>query len=171
VTTQADLFQETSQKFCIDACAILDFWGSMPGYPRPYDVEVQRFNKLWNHIASQIEAGVIILPRVIYDEVVKTTKNELAKWLKKRRKLFVDYVDAQQELAEIVNKVEFYTTSKASLHDAILIAVAKKRKITVITSEKRASSLNLKKPKIPNVCEEIGVDWLSLVDYFKQEGL
>lgn len=171
MTTQTNLFQEGNQKYCIDACAILDFWGSIEGYKRPYDVEVTEFMKIWQHIATKIDEGVIILPMVIYDEVIKTTKPELKEWLNARKNLFVDYDDAEVELTEIVNEFDIYTTPKASLHDAILVAIAKKRGIKVITSERKSNPTNKRKPMIPNVCEEVDVKWLSLPDYLKEAGL
>lgn len=169
-TAQMNIFQEANQKYCIDACAILDFWGSVD-YPRPYDVEVKEFRKLWDHIASQIDEGFIILPYPIYEQVAVTTKPELKQWLDARKALFPDYEDAGDELAEIVNKFDIYTTTKASLEDAILVAVAKKKGIEVITSERKSNPTSYQNPKIPNVCEEIDVKWKSLPDYFKVAGL
>lgn len=169
-TAQTNIFQEANKKFCIDACAILDFWGSVD-YPRPYDVEVKEFRKLWDHIATQIDEGCIILPYPIYEQVAVTTKPELKRWLDARKALFPNYEDAESELAEIVNKFDIYTTTKASLEDAILVAVAKQKSIAVITSERKSNPTNYQNPKIPNVCDAVTVKWKSLPEYFKLVGL
>lgn len=168
---QVDLLQEVNQKYVIDACAMLDFWGSVAGFTRAYDVDILAFRKIWDHIAQLVLDGVILIPEVIYEEVDKTTVKEFHEWLLEHKSLYVGYDDAMEELAEIVQEVEIYTTEKVSTNDAIVIAIAKHKGLTVITSEKKGPALNLNKPKIPNVCDEFGVDWLNLPDFFKAEGL
>lgn len=168
---QMNLIQEVNQRYVIDACSLLDFWGSLKDYRRVYDVEVASFRKIWEYIAEQIADGVIILPTVIHGEVDKTTVKEFHEWLLKHKKLCVDHNEAIVELAEIVNKIPFYTTDKASLHDAIVVATAKYRKLTVITSERKSPALNLTKPMIPNVCDEMKVECITLPEYFVREGL
>ncbi len=168
---QTDLLQELNQKYVIDACSLLDFWGSIKDYRRVYDVEVDSFRKIWDYIAQQIADGTIILPTVIHGEVDKTTVKEFHEWLLKHKKLCMDHDEVTAELAQIVNKIPIYTTSKASLPDAILVAIAKNRGLTVITSEHKDAVLNINKPMVPNVCEELGVKWVSLPEYFVKENL
>lgn len=170
-SSQANMFQEANQKYCIDACAVLDFWGSVDLFRRPYDIRVQGFRKLWDHIANQIDEGYIVLPYPIYEELRKTSKPELKKWLDARKSLFPRYDTAQNELAEIVNKFHIYTTEKGSLNDAILVAIAKQRGLQVITSEKKDKITNPTAPKVPNVGEEVGVKCKSLPEYFEENGL
>lgn len=168
---QVDLLQEVNQKYVIDACAMLDFWGSIAGFRRPYDIDIAAFRKIWEHIAQLVLDGVILIPEVIYQEVDKTTIKEFHEWLLKHKSLYVEYDDAIDELAAIVQKIEIYTTDKVSINDAIVVAIAKKKGLTVITSERKSSQLNLNKPKVPNVCDEFDVAWLNLPDFFKAEGL
>lgn len=168
---QLNLLQELNQKYVIDACSLLDFWGSIKGYRRVYDIEVATFRRMWERIAGQIADGTIILPTVIHEEVDKTTLKEFHEWLLKHKDLCVHHDEALVELAEIVNKIPFYTTNKASLHDAILVATAKHRKLIVITSERRSPTLNMTKPMVPNVCYEMKVECITLPEYFVKEGL
>lgn len=168
---QVDLTQVLSQKYVIDSCAMLDFWGSIPGFKRPYDIEVQSFRDVWNKISGMVDSGTIIIPEVIFKEVDETTVEEFHKWLLAHKKLFVDYDDCLTELAEIINEFKFYTTNKASLNDAILIAVAKQRDLTVITSEKKSFPTNYKKPMIPNVCEFFKVPCMNLPEFLIAENL
>ncbi len=168
---QINLLQEVNQKYVIDACSLLDFWGSLKNYRRVYDIDVALFRKIWEHIAEQIVDGTIILPTVIHSEVDKTTVKEFHEWLLKHKDLCINHDEATAELAEIVNKIPIYTTDKASLHDAILVATAKHRNLIVITSERKSPTLNLNKPMVPNVCDELGVKWISLPEYFIEEGL
>jgi len=167
---QLDLLQEVNQKYVLDACAMLDFWGSISGFRRTYDIEIDAFRKIWEQIAQMVLDGTILIPFVIYEEVDKTTVKEFHDWLLKHKNLYVDFEDAAAELAEIVQKIEIYTTDKVSINDAIVVAIAKQKGLTVITSERKSPTLNLAKPKVPNVCEEFGVQWLNLPDFFKVEG-
>lgn len=171
MTDQVDLLQSANQKYVIDSCALLDFWGSVKGYRRSYDVDVQSFRVIWNHMADQVANGIILVPEVVYKEVDKTTVKEFHKWLLSLKNLFIETDEAVTELGAIVQEIPFYTTAKANLQDAILVAIAKNRKLTVITSEHKEPSLNYKKPMIPNVCDKFNVKWLSLPQYFKEEGL
>jgi hypothetical protein len=171
MSAQGNLFQEGNQEFAIDACAILDFWGSIPGYTRKYDIGVKQFRVLWEFIATKIDEGVILLPKVVYDEIIVSTNKEFTDWLKTRETLCVDFDDSKIELAEIVNKFEIYTTPKASLQDAQLVSIAKKRGVAVITSESKSDPISYSDPKIPNVCEEVNVNWFNLPDFFKHVGL
>ena len=47
--------------------------------------------------------------------------------------------------------------------------MAQNRKLVVVTAEKWGQSI--KNPKLPFVCEEFGVRWLSIVDFLVEEGL
>lgn len=168
---QIDLFQEANQKYVIDSCALLDFWGSVPGYPRAYDIDVPSFREVWNKVAVLVSDCVVVIPEVVYKEVDETTVEEFHKWLLSQRKKFLDYDDSLEELAEIVNEFKIYTTNKASLNDAILMAIAKHRKLTVITSERKHDPTSYNKPMIPNVCEFFKIRCISLPEFFKEMGI
>jgi Domain of unknown function (DUF4411) len=168
---QIDLLQEASQKYVLDACAMLDFWGSIPGYKRPYDVNVQSFHDLWDKIANLVSNGVVLIPEVIYKEVDETTVQEFHKWLLSKKRLYVDYDDCMAELGEIVNEFKFYTSNKASLNDAVLVAIAKHRQLTVVTSERKSVPISYKKPMIPNICEFFKVPCMNLPEFLEAEGL
>lgn len=168
---QIDLLQELEQKYVIDSCALLDFWGSIPGYRRTYDIEVPSFREIWNKVAALVANGIILIPEVIFKEVDETTVEEFHKWLLSQHKKFVDYDDSLTELAEIVNEFKIYTTNKASLNDAILIAIAKHRGLTVVTSERKHDPTSYTKPMIPNVCEFFKVPCISLPDFLKAEDI
>jgi len=164
---QPNLFQ----KYCIDACAILDFW-EIQNKTRPYHVKVKSFRVIWDYISKEIEEGSIILPKIVADEVKLVTDNpELKEWLKKHEKRFCDHDDSTEELQKIVSKYNIYTKIKGSLADAVLIAIAKTRGLTVITQEIYVKNQSMVSPKIPNVCEEFSVKWMNLPEFFEAEGL
>ncbi len=156
-----------TQQYCIDACAILDFW--RPQRP-PYDVRVKKFRSLWDHISDRIEKEIIVLPKAVAEEVL-TENAELDKWLKEHKSLFVKNEDCVSELGKVVQMYDIYTKDKASLPDAILVAVAISQGLTVITSEKHVPVPSPYNPKIPNVCEDFTVSWMNLPGFFAAEGL
>lgn len=166
--SQSNLFQ----KYCFDACAILDFWDVRPK-TRPYHVKVKSFRTIWEHISSEVEKGTIIIPKIVAEEV-KSEDAELKEfndWLEYHKKAFVDHNHCILELQKIVSKYPIYTSNKGSLVDAIVVAIAMSCSITVITSENYSTPHNPVKPKIPNVCEDFSVKWLHLPEFFKEEGL
>ena len=162
-TSQNSLFN----KYCIDACAILDFWGSSSSYRRPYDVNVKKFSELWEYIAERIELGQIILPSFILRQIDGTYKQELKNWIKDIKGQCPDLDSPYPELEKIVNEFPAYTTARESMEDAQLVALAARRKLCVITSERISQGGT----KIPNVCEYMLVDWKSLPEYLESEGL
>lgn len=155
------------EKYCIDTSAILDFW-SNDRYT-PYPLKVGKFMQLWKFIEVKVTEGVIVIPKVVHSEL--TTRNkELKEWLNKNKKSFIDEREYIPELKSIVNHEDFYTTDRASLNDAHIIAIAMGRRITVVTSEKYDNTPSKVKPKIPNICEALSVDCINLSDFFEREG-
>lgn len=166
--SQSNLFQ----KYCIDACAILDFWDTNPK-TRPYHVKVKSFRTIWNYIASKVENGSIVIPKIVADEIISGNDDiqELREWLTKHKKIFVEHDFCVAELQIIVNKYQIYTTQKGSFTDAVVIAIGLSSNLVVITSENYSLQHNPVKPKIPNLCDDFGVKWMHLPEFFKEEGL
>lgn len=156
------------QNYCIDTSAILDFWDFENN--RPYDIKVKKFRELWDHISSRIQNGTIVVPKAVAKELTPYN-DELKEWKISNNRLFSDHDDCLGDLGKIVNKYTIYTTNKVSLNDAIVVAIASTRNLTVITSEKLAPNHSAVRPKIPNVCEEFSVNWLNLPNYFAAENL
>lgn len=161
--------QPLTPKYVIDTNVVLDFWGSIPGHTRNYDVDVKAFRTLWDFIAAKIVSGEILLPTMVAKELSFTVKEELQEWLKENESIFVAHDDCLSELTEIINNFENYTKSKSQLTDAIVIAVAKKKNIIVITSERKKTTVSIKNPYIPNVCESVGVKSLKIAEFLIEE--
>ncbi|MGH9781246.1 MAG: DUF4411 family protein [Candidatus Acidiferrales bacterium] len=45
--------------------------------------------------------------------------------------------------------------------------MAKARRLTVVTAEK--ASGNLTKPKIPDVCKDLGISCIEIIDFFRTQ--
>jgi len=162
---QPNLFQQ----YCIDACAILDFWDAQIR-TRPYHVKVEAFRRIWNHVSSKVESGSIVVPKIVASEIT-TQNDELKEWLDSHKKTFLSHNHCIGELQKIVNAYSIYTTNKGSLADAVVVAIAMSNNLIVVTSEVHSSQHSKIKPKIPNVCDDFSVKWMNLPEFFEAESL
>lgn len=152
-------------KYVIDTNVVLDFWGSIPDQIRNYDVDVKAFRAIWDYIAAKIIAGEILLPKAVAKELSYTVKPELQEWLTENENSFVDHDDCENEISEIVTHYDSYTKSRSQLTDALVVAIAKKHGLRVITSERKKTTVSMKSPYIPNVCETVSVKSLKIAEF------
>lgn len=152
-------------KYVIDTNVVLDFWGSIPGQIRNYDVDVKAFRQIWDHIAIMIINGEILMPKAVAAELHLTVKPELKQWLEENENKFLEHDDCLEELTLIVDNFDNYTKSKSQLADAIVIAMALKNELTVITSERKKINVSLKNPYIPNVCDKVGAKSIKIAEF------
>ena len=157
-----------TEEYCIDSCCLIDFWAD-PAEQRPYSKDA--FPAHWNHIEKCIGSGRIISARAVYDELENTKNDDFKKWLSSRRSIFVP-LDADQVaiVRQIVTKYDAYTKGSPKA-DPILVALAKSRGLKVITSEKKRATPSPNMPDIPNLCEEFGVECVSIVQFSIDEGI
>lgn len=155
-------------KYCFDTSSIFDFWLEGNKTSRPYHVKVDSFRKIWVNISKMIEGEVIVVPKVVGDELIYGNP-ELIAWVKSHRKLFVPHSECKQELTKIVNEFQAYASKRLNkLHDAIVIATAMRRNLTVVTSETFAyPQQSEENPKVPNVCEHFKIKWMNLPEFFE----
>ncbi len=159
------------QKYCIDACAILDFWDTQTR-TRPYHVKVKSFRAIWEYISSKVDDGTIVVPKIVAEEIKSIPGNdELKNWLDRNKGKFIGHSTYLGELQKIVQKYPIYTKDRGSLEDALVIAISMGNNLTVITSEVLVKQHSPIKPKIPNVCEDFSVKWMNLPEFFEAEGL
>ena len=126
------------------------------------------FPSLWAKIETGVSAGVIFTLDMIYDEIQATAKKDdrLAKWIKETRVAHPSFVldtsaDIQTEAIELINKFKLQNNA-----DPFLVAAAKKHGMTVVTAEKL--NPQLAKPKVPNLCQDLGVPCITLLELIKQ---
>ena len=154
------------QRYCLDSSFLLDFW-SDEGL-RPRDV----YLGIWEAVDEGVREGAIISPALVRNEVRDTTDPELKKWLATCGSMFVQLDRAQiAALEEIVRKFPAYAEEVRNLADPAVIALAKVKGLTVLTSEKWVSNPGPTKPKIPNVCEDFGVKCLDIDNYCRAESI
>jgi Domain of unknown function (DUF4411) len=128
------------------------------------------FVTLWSSIESMITNGDI--------RCVDEVRNELARrddaihdWAKSQPDLFVpltgDVQLAAREVLAAHPRLVGVGGGRNSA-DPFVIALARSQSGVVVTEE--TLSGNISKPRIPDVCDAMGVPWLNLVRFVQQQG-
>jgi Domain of unknown function (DUF4411) len=148
--------------FCFDTSAILDAW------VRHYPPDV--FATIWERMDQAARAGQIF----VIDEVVAELKRKedgIHKWIEDRESMIVSIeTDVQNCLVKIMAKYSRLVDTKKNRSgcDPWVIALAQARGFSVVTAEKASGSLI--KPKIPDVCKDLAVPYVEVVDFFRKQG-
>ena len=146
--------------YCIDTSALIDLWR------RYYPPDI--FQSLWKDIEILIHQGFIIAPKEVLREIEKRD-DEFLEWAKKHRDMFNDLdeeqlIDTRIILKDFPNLID---PNKEIDADPFLVALAKTKEWTVITSEKPSSG---GRPKIPDVCKKYNIKCISLIEFFREKG-
>ena len=110
----------------------------------------------------------------LIDEVVLELgrkADDVYDWVIQRETMIVSISkEIQIHLAEIMSKYGRLVDTKRNRSgcDPWVIALAKSRGLTVVTAEK--ASGNLTKPKIPDVCKDLGISCIEIIDFFRTQG-
>lgn len=142
-------------RFCIDTCSLINLKNLYP---------VTVFPTLWKNIENQIENSLLISPMEVYNEINRGD-DALLIWAKRvKNKLFVELNDEQFKIAQSVGHrfpklIDILKTIPDA--DPFVIALAQSMGCTVVTDEKKTNP-----NKIPSVCHEMGIQCVSLLEYF-----
>ena len=155
-------------KYCIDTSGLTHIWRDF----YPPDI----FPALWSDIETCITDGLLIAPDEVLEELRKG-HDDLLEWAENRTDLFVRH---SEEIQNIVTSIlahpehvkliyskhaDFYTDA-----DPFVIATAKVYGLKVISNESLLLSPSPNKTKIPNVCADLGVEHLSVLDFIREQG-
>ncbi len=161
-------------KYCLDANVFIEpskGWYAFDIAPSFWEALVR-----WN------QDGIVCSVLPVYDEIVNHREDDaLVRWVKQHRHGFFLSPDEKtwvtfRDLADLVNNVyeNHLAESFLGCADPIVIAYAKANHLIVVTEEKkRTEELNTngkvggKRIKIPNVCERMGVPWISTIDMLR----
>lgn len=129
------------------------------------------FGALWNAIDSMIENGSIRAVDEVKIEVAKKD-DEVAKWVRARRGLFVpldhDIQKATKEVLAACPRLLAQHGANRNSADPFVVGLALARSGIVVTQETAANSTN--KPRIPDVCTAINIRWMSLPEFVDTQG-
>lgn len=151
-----------NEGYSFDTGALIDLW-----YKYPKDV----FGRLWEHIGKLVQEGRLQCPREVLRELAKRDDN-LYEWVDARKNLMIESPNgrtweiAQQVVAKSPGLVDADREDPQA--DPYVIGHAKKKGWTVVASE---TSHQRGRPHIPDACVKAGVPCISLIEFFRREGL
>lgn len=149
-------------KYSLDTSGILDGW-------RHYPPDI--FPPVWERFDALITSGAARASDEVLRELKKKEGDETYTWCAARPALFLPLDGKiQKAVTEILAAHPRLVESggKRSAADPFVIAVARVHKCAVVTGESASGKIN--KPRIPDVCEALGIEVLSLLGVFRREG-
>lgn len=151
--------------YSFDTSAILDAW--VRYYP------IDTFVSLWENFANSVRQGNSFAIEQVQKELDKKDDGCLD-WFKAQELVDIFFVDldtsiqtevSQLLLQPIAQKLVSHASSIAA--DPFVIALARTRRLTVVTGEKATHNSN--KPKMPDVCDHFQVDCIDILEFFRRE--
>jgi len=129
------------------------------------------FPGLWADIEKLVRQRRLIAPREVLEEL-RGVDDEILEWAIRFKVMFLDLSEEQlREVSTILGEFPgLIDPSKTKPEaDPFLIALAKTRRWTVVTSERPRTSPDAR-PKVPDVCKSHDVECISLVEFFRKRG-
>jgi len=149
-------------KYSVDTSVIIEGW------TRDFPPDV--FPHMWAKIEELIDDGVLLASEEVLIELEK--KHDKAyEWACQRKHMFVPTDERIQEAVRSIlrdHKKLIDTRRNRSGADPFVIALALVKRLSVVTGENFSGSLE--RPKIPDVCEALGIQWLNMVELFREQG-
>lgn len=132
----------------------------------------------WDALAEQAIRGRVRASKMVYEEIVKDDReDEVSRWLKQRR-LNGLCVTPSRSVQINFRVIADHVHSRYRLHQAAkflagadpwVIAHASDDNGAVVTFE--TYQANSQRVKIPNVCNDHGVQWMNLYDMIEELGI
>ncbi len=154
--------------YCLDANVLIEAWQKYysPKFCPQY----------WDVLNNLGKEGRIFLPEMVFEEITRT-EDELCKWLKESkipiRKIDANVTKCLQEIyAKNPSHQNLVDNIKGrSLADPWVIAHALNEKAIVVTKEAKVTALNSSRVRIPNVCDNMGVEWINDFELIAELGI
>jgi hypothetical protein len=147
--------------YSFDTSAFLDAW------VRYYPPDV--FPGIWQQMDSAANSTILNISDEVVNELEK--KDDGAhKWVKSHSSVIVALdPEIEKHVQEIMGRYPRLVDTKKgrSVGDPFVVAVARVRGLTVITGENPTGVIT--KPKIPDVCVDLGVRWIRVLDFFREQ--
>lgn len=146
--------------FCLDTCVYIESWH------RRYPIDI--FPSFWQKLDEWAEEGLILSTEEVRLEIEKVD-DDLLEWIKGRKHFFRPLdVEVQEIVSAILNDFPKLVSvgKNRSAADPWVIAQAKVTSSIVVTEE--LPSENAKRPKIPNVCNHFGVQFVNTLELIRR---
>jgi predicted nucleic acid-binding protein len=157
-----------SDMFCLDANVLIQAW------QRYYNPKF--CSDYWNVLIELGTQDIIFIPEIVYQEITRT-EDDLADWLK-GSKIPIRKITEPVTicLQNIFSKIPLHknlvdSTKARSIADPWIIAHAMYEGATVVTKEEKVTAVSSHKVKIPNVCENMGVQWINDFKMIEELGI
>lgn len=150
----------TNSKYSIDTSEILHAW-----HRYPPDV----FPDVWASLDYFIGQGIVIASEaVLWELEVKDDKPR--DWARQSGMFVPIDEEIQQRVDAILKKYPRLVDERKeqSGADPFVIALAQIEGCTVVTGEVYGTA---NRPKIPDVCDALGIRWIDIVQLFRDQGL
>lgn len=128
------------------------------------------FRTLWSNVEGMIAGGNIRAVDVVKDELSKRD-DDAFRWAKLQDGLFLPLEeDIQQATSTVLatHRKLMGVGKGRNAADPFVIGLALARSGVVVTEE--TATGNIERPRIPDVCQALGVPCLSLVGFITQQG-
>ncbi len=147
-------------RYCLDTSFLINGWH------RRYRIDV--FPTLWSAVDSLIEQGTICSCEEVLSELTRGD-DALVTWAKERKACFQRPTsDTLANLRTVMQSKPNIAATGGSLNraDPFVVAHAMTVHAIVVTDEQPAPNLrSTKPPKMPDVCDALGVKWLPPIEF------
>lgn len=152
----------SAPKYLIDTCSLTKMRHTYPA-----DI----FPAAWAKLTELADRGILSSAADVWEEL-SVFEDEISLWAKRRSDFFLP----------LSKNIQLHATSILSSHpglldlkknkssaDPFVIGTAIELSCSVVTEEIHSNSPT--RPKIPNVCNELGIECINIVEMFRRESL
>lgn len=148
--------------YSLDTSAFLDGW------IRYYAPDV--FPSFWHRFDALLNAGATLVTKQVHVELAEQDDGA-ADWLADHDRCLREIDEGVfQRAQEISAHYPGWADRKRNGADPFVIALAEIQGLRVITGERLTGATNPKRVRIPDICQQRGVPWGTLLDVIRAEG-
>lgn len=149
-------------KYSIDTSALINLWRL------PKDI----FKSLWSDFEGFCDNHTVVSSDQVVEELGFREGDELCEWCKNKGNFLYELDDElQQALTNVNERCDLVDHEKhKSEGDPFVVALAYSKNLCVVSDEKPRKATTARM-KIPDACDEMGLEHLSLYDFMRAEGL
>jgi hypothetical protein len=148
-------------RYVVDTC-------SLTALRRLYPSDV--FAPVWDFVGELAGKEILVSVDEVYEELA-AQDDEVLEWARRHKSVFRPLtLDVQAQAKQILSShTDLYDPKKrTSSADPFLIGLARQLDAAVVTEEGYSTG---RRPKIPDVCRDYGVECIDLLTMLRHEGL
>jgi len=148
--------------YSVDTSGFLDAW------VRNYPPDI--FQTIWERMDEAAENGTLVASDEVLRELERKDDGAHG-WMKARPQMVVELdSEIERHVSEMMHRFPRLVDTKKgrSIGNPFVIAVARIRSFKVITAEHATGRLDV--PRIPDVCGDLGIPCIRMLDFFREQG-